>query len=107
MPEEKNLIEADNDVVIETKLIHKGALFGLVNNGGSISFRNHYIRIVYDGDNPERPFVELRLCAIPQGKIYKGNINPSLFKKLQKEEKKKMQDAVLKAPSNEDDITLG
>lgn len=81
-------MEEQDEPVVDNKLIHKGVLHKLVNNGGSIALnRNFGLRLVYNEENPNDPFVELRLFAIPIGKKYKGNINPSLARSQKKKEK--------------------
>jgi len=72
------LSSEENEVIIDKKLIHTGALHKLISNGGSIKFNHFGIRIVYNPQYPNRPMVEARLFAVPMGAIYKGNVNPSL-----------------------------
>ena len=66
---------------LDNKMIHKGALFKLVNNGGTLKLNNMFgISINHNHANPSSPFVEIRVFAVPINSKFEGNINPTLTK---------------------------
>lgn len=88
----------DEKAILDTRLFHKGMLFGWVNNGGTLKLNNRFgIELRYNDKNPLSPFVEVSTFVVPLGSQFKSNINPSLARaqatkeKQQQKEKEKEQ----------------
>lgn len=88
------MLSENEKAVLDTKLIHTGALHKLVGNGGTIKLNNRYgLEIKYNPNNPTSPMIEVSIFVIPLGTSFKGQINPSLARvQANKEKAKKEQE---------------
>lgn len=80
-------MEEDREIAyMETKLINKFALHKLLENGGTIKLNSMVFGVSHNPDNPNNPNIEIKIGFIPVGETYKGHINPTLSKKVEKKE---------------------